>query len=591
MRKVALVFLLAVLLPSLALAWLAARSLRDQQLVLERQQFMLSQGLADATAGKIAARLAELQGEFGSRVEALLGSRAPEAVAPVFDQEIVRAWPLAQVGFAVSLKGEVLAPSLVGSKEARQFRLENDKFLSNRESVEVYWNSPKGVVNLSQLNRGKALAGAFEQPALPGKSQTKNQLRNVLPQQQEFATQALVIDPPGSNEQQISKAVATEAEFRHVVGDAQEGSVARFLQDRLHLLFWYRSARDPNLVFGAQVHPARLLEELRPLVEDQAGAQPGWGLALLNESGKPDARWPAALNADWKRPFVATEIGDVLPHWEVGVYLLDPAASVRAAETLKLTLGLLIAILVVAIATGSWLIFADMRRQLRVAQQKTDFVSNVSHELKTPLTSIRMFSELLADGRITDDGKRRAYLQIISTETARLTRLINGVLDFARMDRGERKYRYESFDLAELVRETLDTLQPQLEGAGFQIEHALPPAPVMVNADRDAIAQVLLNVLSNAEKYSMDRKDIRVELEALQGAVELRVLDRGSGVPTGCEKRIFEQFYRGHDSLDSGVQGSGLGLTLARQIARAHGGDLTYNARDGGGSCFTLHLK
>jgi signal transduction histidine kinase len=272
------------------------------------------------------------------------------------------------------------------------------------------------------------------------------------------------------------------------------------------------------------------------------------------------------------------------------VYLLDPAAVARTAETLKLTFGLLIAILLVAIAIGSWLIFADLRRQLRLAQQKTDFVSNVSHELKTPLTSIRMFSELLADGRQVDEEKRRTYLQIIHTETARLTRLINGVLDFARMDRGERQYRRETFDLAELTHETLESVEPQLAAAGFQIESTLPPAPVTVKADRDAIAQVLLNLLSNAEKYSAERREIRVELESPDGSVELRVLDRGTGVPRGCERRIFEQFFRGHDSLASGVQGTGLGLTLAQQIATAHDGELRYRPREGGGSCFTLHL-
>jgi signal transduction histidine kinase len=108
--------------------------------------------------------------------------------------------------------------------------------------------------------------------------------------------------------------------------------------------------------------------------------------------------------------------------------------------------------------------------------------------------------------------------------------------------------------------------------------------------DSDAIAQVIVNLISNAEKYSDVQKEITVELVRLQDHVELRVLDRGIGVPRGCEEKIFEQFYRAHDSLSSGVAGSGLGLTLARRIARAHGGDIRYAAREGGGSCFTLHL-
>jgi signal transduction histidine kinase len=259
----------------------------------------------------------------------------------------------------------------------------------------------------------------------------------------------------------------------------------------------------------------------------------------------------------------------------------------------KLTLGLLIAVLVSAIAAGSWLIVADLNRQLNLARQKTDFVSNVSHELKTPLTSIRMFSELLAEGRVDDPAKQRSYLGIIAAETARLTRLINNVLDFARLERGEKKYHFQKCDLAVVIRETAETYRPHLEANGFQFQCELPEEPLFVNGDRDALAQIAVNLLSNAEKYSGERKEIAIRL-LLQTAplphVELQVLDRGLGVPTGCGERIFEKFYRAHDALSSGIQGSGLGLTLARQIARAHGGEIVYSPREGGGSCFSLRL-
>src|SRR5205814_4773545 len=164
----------------------------------------------------------------------------------------------------------------------------------------------------------------------------------------------------------------------------------------------------------------------------------------------------SGFQAAWKRPFVATEIGETLPHWEVAVYLLDPTKLMRSARTLKLTLGLLIAVLVLAIGVGSWLIVTDLNRQLKLARQKTDFVSNVSHELKTPLTSIRMFSELLAEGRVADPDKRLSYLHIISAESSRLTRLINNVLDFSRMERGEKKYDLRTLDLVNLIRDTVE---------------------------------------------------------------------------------------------------------------------------------------
>src|SRR5206468_7957580 len=160
------------------------------------------------------------------------------------------------------------------------------------------------------------------------------------------------------------------------------------------------------------------------------------------------------FQANWKRPFVATEIGEVLPHWEVAVYLLNPARLTQSAQTLKLTLGLLIATLVLAIGVGGWLIVLDLNRQLTLARRKTDFVSNVSHELKTPLTSIRMFSELLAEGRVTDKEKQRSYFHIITAEAARLTRLLINALDFSRMERGHKKSNFALADPDAVARAT-----------------------------------------------------------------------------------------------------------------------------------------
>ena len=172
----------------------------------------------------------------------------------------------------------------------------------------------------------------------------------------------------------------------------------------------------------------------------------------------------------------------------------------------------------------------------------------------------------------------------------RLSHLIDNVLDFARMERGEKNYNFAQCDLTHIVRDTVESYRPQLEANGFSVSINLPPDEMEVRGDCDALAQVLVNLLSNAEKYSGTAREIAVELRRNRDTAEIRVLDRGLGVPRGAEEKIFEQFYRADDSLSTGIQGSGLGLTLARQIARAHGGDVRYHAREGGGSCFGVTL-
>jgi signal transduction histidine kinase len=562
MRKVALVFLLAVITPSLVLAWLAVRSLHDQELVLERQRALLYQGVADSLAQQVQQQIAEQQREFAQHVETFFGKQEPAAVAPQFDDYLRKTWPLADVGFVVSLNGALTCPPLPGRPEGQAFRLENEAFLAGYLTCNVSWSSPKGPVSYGAMNDNPATAAV-----IAGKTGV-------------YATKK------GGDE----TATPDEARFIQIVGDAHEGTLARFLQDQLKLLFWYRSPRDASLVFGSQVKLTELVARMKPLIKPEALLEDEIVIALLDDNGRPVTTTQPQSGGARHRPFVASEIGEVLPHWEVAVYLRHPEQLNHAAGTVRLTLGLLIALLVLAIGVGSWLIVADLRRQLALARQKTDFVSNVSHELKTPLTSIRMFADMLAEDRVTEPDKRRQFHQIIASEASRLTRLINNVLDFARLERGEKEYQFAEHDLTTLVAETVAAYRPHLESAGFTLACDLPSSPVPVRGDRDALAQVLVNLLSNAEKYSNSRKEVGVQVECTADAIEVHVLDRGLGVPRGCEERIFEQFYRAHDSLSSGIQGSGLGLTLARQIARAHGGDVLFKPREDGGSSFTLWL-
>ena len=214
---------------------------------------------------------------------------------------------------------------------------------------------------------------------------------------------------------------------------------------------------------------------------------------------------------------------------------------------------------------------------------KTDFIDNVSHELNTPLAGIRLTAELLADGRIPEGERRQGALKSILTESDRLSRMVSELLDFSRLEKGTRRYSIETFNLAEFASGPAEAQGVDSISRG-RAHIAVKGEGALVSADKDAIRQIGINLVGNAVKYSEGAIDIEIE------GNEIRFMDRGSGIPPGCTERIFERFYRVDDSLTRREGGSGLGLPIARALARGMGGDVTYSLRPGGGSVFTLTL-
>jgi signal transduction histidine kinase len=238
---------------------------------------------------------------------------------------------------------------------------------------------------------------------------------------------------------------------------------------------------------------------------------------------------------------------------------------------------------------GLVLTYRSVNKQVALARLKSDFVSNVSHELRTPLALIRLYAETLELGRITTDGKKHEYYSIIRKESERLTALINNILDFSRIEAGAKEYDFRETDIAELVRNTLDSYRYQIEQQGFALEEHIDPVPA-VRVDREAIARALVNLVNNALKYSDNEKFLGVRLYRDQSVLKLEVSDRGIGIDRHEQSRIFEKFYRTCDPLVHNTKGSGLGLSLVRHITRAHGGEVQVESTPGRGSKFTLSL-
>jgi signal transduction histidine kinase len=248
----------------------------------------------------------------------------------------------------------------------------------------------------------------------------------------------------------------------------------------------------------------------------------------------------------------------------------------------------LMIVLALVMAGGVCLVAGAAAREVRLAELKSNFVASVSHDLKTPLALIQLFAETLELGRVRNTERAVEYYRIINAEARKLTRLIENILDFSKMEAGLRLYRLAPANVGELTRGVLDQMQSQFTQAQFQVETRIEPELPKVLADADAVEQAIENLLSNAVKYSGDSRTITVDVRREAGHVAVSVEDRGLGIPRREQKRIFRKFYRVESELGGGPQGCGLGLAIVDRTMRGHGGFVRVVSEPDRGSTFTL---
>jgi len=249
----------------------------------------------------------------------------------------------------------------------------------------------------------------------------------------------------------------------------------------------------------------------------------------------------------------------------------------------------MMAVLAGVMALGVFFVARAAARELRVAEMKSTFVSSVSHDLKTPLALIQLFAETLELGRLRNTDRAHEYYRIINSEARKLTRLINNLLDFSKIEAGLRSYNREPVNLTELTRGVLDSLSTQFSHNQFTVTPRLDgDVPVLI--DKEAAVQALENLISNAMKYSPERREIIVEVERVDGFGVVRVRDHGIGIPTRMQRKIFRKFFRIQTDAGSGPQGTGLGLAIVEHVMRGHGGFVRVDSEPGRGSTFTLHF-
>jgi len=358
----------------------------------------------------------------------------------------------------------------------------------------------------------------------------------------------------------------------------------------LHIILWQR---QPNgSIIGADLDSSRLLADVINILPEESYSTENYlkgRIVLCDAADKNIYQWGRFEPPDGTAPISQIQLKFPLSSWRLKYYLPPEfiLSFQGATPFFAVTVGIVTAAL--ALVALAVYFFRENTRQIRLAQQRVTFVNQVSHELKTPLTNIRMFAELMQDTIADDQAKAVSYLGVIIDESCRLTRLIANVLTFGKSQKDKLNLRFSPAVVDNVINLVLANFKASFEKRHITADFAAA-APDLVEADPDAIAQILGNLLSNVEKYAALGRYVKITSRRLGSVTTITVTDKGPGIPSNMREKIFRPFNRISNKLTDGVSGTGIGLNIARQLARLHGGDIVLLPADSG-AVFEITLK
>jgi signal transduction histidine kinase len=385
---------------------------------------------------------------------------------------------------------------------------------------------------------------------------------------------------------------STVNRIRHTADDPpKDGMEFSSLVSRLYER-WQQAVRTGSSNSGREAQPdaSLLVWYATPARLTALSAPAGWlGAGLKLPANSADIRWrfqpsgsPPAAEPHVLRSLAEAQLPGKIEFSSVAA--VSHGGIGRALWLAGLALMLLL------VLAGAYAMYRGVSRELRVAQLQSDFVSAVSHEFRSPLTTLRGITELLANDRLADESRRRQSYAFLERETGRLQRLVEDLLDFGRMESGRKQYRIAPHDVFGVVRAAVAEFREEALAGGFQVEMELDARAATIQADEEALRRAIRNLLENAVKYSPECRTVWVEGRVNHRQAAISVRDRGMGIDPREQREIFQKFVRGAAAKKAGIKGTGIGLSMVRQIVDACGGEIRLQSAAGEGSTFTILL-
>lgn len=364
-----------------------------------------------------------------------------------------------------------------------------------------------------------------------------------------------------------------------------EGWVAWFWEEGLNVVYWKKSA---GKLYGVELHRVKLLSDIigkLPSSEANFTEQHPFTISLTDSRNQIVYQWGTLKLEKTDKPLTSIPLSFPLNAWTLAYY--GPKSLLTSSSPRWSIFASLIAVFITLVTLAIYF-YRENSREIREAQQRVNFVNQVSHELKTPLTNIRMYAELVQEDEDDVDQKTVKRINVIVSESQRLSRMIANVLSFSKEKNNKLQLHLQTGIIDECVTNIIKNFSPSLKKKQMEIRYR-GEAKNKVKMDCDVIEQILNNMISNAEKYASEGKYLDIHTSQDKDTTTIIVQDFGQGISKDNSKKIFNEFYRIHNTLHEGVSGAGIGLSIARKLARLHGGDIVLSDKDNGCSfCITL---